>query len=161
MVRTQGFHPGNRGEDWLRRELFSFINNSRLGVSELLHLRPIRKAGRMSRAACEHDSGGGVDRRISNLDGWPIPRNRTAHNLKQQQRPYRLMVRTPGFHPGNRGSIPRRVTAYILSKRHQSVLFTFEYSCDPKQATWVACGGESKTRSICLLANIRAAVQKS
>jgi hypothetical protein len=24
--------------------------------------------------------------------------------------PYRLAVRTPGFHPGNRGSIPRRVT---------------------------------------------------
>jgi len=24
------------------------------------------------------------------------------------------------------------------------VLFIFEYSCDPKQATCVACGGESK-----------------
>ena len=25
-------------------------------------------------------------------------------------RPGRLVVRTPGFHPGNRGSIPRRAT---------------------------------------------------
>ncbi len=24
--------------------------------------------------------------------------------------PHRLVVRTPGFHPGNRGSIPRGVT---------------------------------------------------
>ena len=27
--------------------------------------------------------------------------------------PYRLVVRTPGFHPGNRGSIPLRVTNKI------------------------------------------------
>lgn len=32
-------------------------------------------------------------------------------------RPYRLTVRTPGFHPGNRGSIPRRVTKTSQKKR--------------------------------------------
>ena len=26
--------------------------------------------------------------------------------------PYRLAARTPGSHPGNRGSIPRKVTRY-------------------------------------------------
>ncbi len=29
--------------------------------------------------------------------------------------PYRLVVRTPGFHPGNRGSIPRGATNKKIS----------------------------------------------
>ncbi len=30
----------------------------------------------------------------------------------------RLGVRTPGFHPGNRGSIPLRTTKHRLNKKH-------------------------------------------
>ena len=44
---------------------------------------------------------------------------------------HRLMVRTPGFHPGNRGSIPRGITTYFLNKKHREVLFVFENNCDP------------------------------
>ena len=32
------------------------------------------------------------------------------------------MVRTPGFHPGNRGSIPRRGTKIIIMANHKSAL---------------------------------------
>ena len=37
-------------------------------------------------------------------------------------RPGRLVVRTPGFHPGNRGSIPRRATKLIIMANHKSAL---------------------------------------
>ena len=33
-------------------------------------------------------------------------------NYVTGKRPIRLMVRTPGFHPGNRGSIPLSATNY-------------------------------------------------
>jgi len=36
-----------------------------------------------------------------------------AHNTKIW--PHRLMVRTPGFHPGNRGSIPLEATTEELA----------------------------------------------
>ncbi len=32
------------------------------------------------------------------------------------------MVRTPGFHPGNRGSIPRRGTKIIIMANHKSAI---------------------------------------
>ena len=35
----------------------------------------------------------------------------TSHKIQYKLRRYRLMVRTPGFHPGNRGSIPRSATS--------------------------------------------------
>ncbi len=38
------------------------------GTGKLLCLCPIRKAGRMSRGACEHDGGGGVASKIFDLD---------------------------------------------------------------------------------------------
>ena len=34
-----------------------------------------------------------------------------ASRLASKKRPYRLTVRTSGSHPGNRGSIPRKVMA--------------------------------------------------
>jgi hypothetical protein len=36
--------------------------------------------------------------------------------------PYRLTVRTSGFHPGNRGSIPRRVTNIITAGASRRLL---------------------------------------
>lgn len=42
-------------------------------------------------------------------------------------RPHRLTVRTPGFHPGNRGSIPREVTMKLSrsEKFHHLLCGTF------------------------------------
>ena len=40
--------------------------------------------------------------------------------------PHRLAVRTPGSHPGNRGSIPREVTKNILAEF--SVFFIYDLS---------------------------------
>lgn len=37
-------------------------------------------------------------------------------NKKQKLRPVRLSVRTPGFHPGKRGSIPLRATELVVNK---------------------------------------------
>lgn len=34
--------------------------------------------------------------------------------------PYRLTVRTPGSHPGNRGSIPREATKEINTRKNYS-----------------------------------------
>ena len=44
-------------------------------------------------------------------------------------RPHRLTVRTPGFHPGNRGSIPREVT---MKKDHLLVVFFHAYENAPQ-----------------------------
>ena len=53
---------------------------------------------------------------------------------------YRLTVRTPGFHSGNRGSIPRRVTSTEKSASSEAP-FSVR---DSKQANCFACVGESK-----------------
>ncbi len=71
---------------------------------------------------------------------------------------YRLTVRTSGFHPGNRGSIPRRITEYFLNKSVRQGAFIIENSCDPKQANCFACVGESKGGALSSKARPRARV---
>lgn len=41
-------------------------------------------------------------------------------------RPYRLTVRTPGFHPGNPGSIPGKVTIMESRGSLESFLFVLQ-----------------------------------
>ena len=60
-----------------------------------------RNAGSRASSAMHHDR----DISCPNM----LQRFYNDKEVNKNIRPYRLMVRTSGFHPGNRGSIPRRV----------------------------------------------------
>ena len=50
-------------------------------------------------------------------DNWPLDYRHFYNNLLWYLKswPYRLTVRTPGFHPGNPGSIPGKITKNLES----------------------------------------------
>jgi hypothetical protein len=62
-----------------------------------------------------------------------LPFRRNEASAQALTRPHRLTVRTPGFHPGNRGSIPLEVT----NESHPLRVGVFHW--------WFLCGETNRT----------------